>query len=277
MLVVAAVPLGLVVGGFLTMVVDRVPDRTPLGWRSRCPRCEHPLGVAEVVPVASWLVLRGRCAHCGGRITPAYPVVELVTAAAFVLVAARFGAEWVVIPPLVLVAALVALSTVDLYVYRLPDRITFPAIGLSLVAMVGVSLAVDLPGAIPRALVGALGYFAILLLAHLVSPRGMGFGDVKLALLLGLHLGWVAGVTYLGWSPVIRLVFYALLLGCLIGVGGGLAVAVARRGGRREVLVDPEMGDGQPARVLAQSFPFGPALAAGTVVVVLFSDAFLGA
>ena len=105
----------------------------------------------------------------------------------------------------------------------------------------------------------------------------MGFGDVKLALLLGLHLGWVSGMTYLGWAPVVRLVFYALLLGCVIGVGGGLALAAARRGARRQVLVDPEMADGQPTRVLAQSFPFGPALAAGTMVVVLFSDAFLGA
>ncbi len=273
-MIAVAVPLGLLAGGFVTMLVDRVPDKTPLTWRSRCPHCAHTLSTLDSIPVLSWLRHRGRCRHCAMAITPAYPVVELVTTALVVTVAVRYGADWVVIPPLILVVALMALSVIDLYVYRLPDLIVFPALGVSAVAMVVVAFAIDHPEALGRAAAGALGYFGLLLVAHLISPRGMGFGDVKLALLLGLHLGWVAGSTYVGWSPVIRLVFYALLIGCFLGVVVGLGLL--RRSTGREVVADPEAEEGQPARLLAHSFPFGPALAAGAVITVLFSDTVLG-
>ena len=116
LIAVLALPAGLLVGGFVTMLVDRVPDKTPLSWGSRCPHCEHGLSVGDSVPVLSWVVRRGRCRHCDVAITPAYPVVEVLTAALFVAVALRFGAEWVVVPPLILVAALMALSVIDLYV-----------------------------------------------------------------------------------------------------------------------------------------------------------------
>ncbi len=271
-----AIPGGLLIGGFVTMLVDRVPDKTPLSWHSRCPHCEHPLSLADTLPLISWIARRGRCRHCGVTVTFAYPVVELVTAGLFVAIALRFGADWVVIPPLVLATALMALSVIDLYVYRLPDRIVFPALAVSAASMVVVALAIDRPGALARAAVGAAGYFVLLLIIHLISPRGMGFGDVKLALLLGLHLGWIAGSTYVGWSPVVRLLFYALMMGCLIGVVAGLLVAVLRRSTGRDVVADPEAEDGQPKRLLGNSFPFGPALAVGTMVAVLYSDAVLG-
>ncbi len=275
-LVAIALSLGLVAGGFVTMLVDRVPDKTRLSLASRCPYCEHRLGWTEVVPVVSWFGHRGRCRHCDHAITPAYPAVEIVTGALFVVVAVKFGANWVVIPPLVLVTSIMALSVIDLYVYRLPDLITFPAIGISFVSMVVVAFAIDRPIAIGRALTGALAYFTLLLMAHLVSPRGMGFGDVKLSLLLGLHIGWVSGSTYLGWTPVVRLVFISLLIASVLGVTGGITVAMVRKSGV-DALADPEAVDGQPTRVLAQSIPFGPALAAGAVIAVLFSGTLLGA
>jgi len=270
-----AIPIGLVVGGFVTMLVDRIPDKAPLTLGSRCPFCEHPLSLAETIPIVSWVRQKGHCQHCGDRITPAYPIVELATALLWVAVAAKYGWEWTLLPPLVLVTATIALSVIDMYVYRLPDRIVFPALGLSLATMVVAALAIDLPSAITKALGGMAIYGGFLLLMHLISPRGMGFGDVKLALLLGLHLGWAAGTVWVGWTPVIRLVFYALLLSCLTGVIGGLLVATLRRRLEREVMPDPEAEDGQPKRLLAQSMPFGPALAAGTVVVVYFADSFI--
>lgn len=270
--VVAAIPLGLIAGGFVTMLVDRIPDRTRLTLGSRCPFCETPLAWHESVPVVSWVARRGRCRHCDERITPAYPVVELATAALWVAVALRFGWEWVALPPLVLVTALMALSVVDLYVYRLPDLLTFPALGVSAAVMVVAAFAIDQPSALGRAAAGMAGYFVLLLITHLISPKGMGFGDVKLALLLGLHLGWAAGSVYVGWSAVFRFVFWALLLASVIGVSGGLLLAIMRRVLRRRVLADPEADDGEPARLLAHSFPFGPALAAGTVLVVMFSE-----
>ena len=274
--ILVATPCGLIAGGFVTMLVDRVPDKTPLTLASRCPHCEHALGPVDTIPVVSWLLRRGTCRHCAEPITPAYPVVELVTAALFVLVAIEHGLEWLALPPAILVVALVALSTIDMYVYRLPDRLVFPALAGSAVAMVGVAFAIDRAEALPKAAAGAVGYFLLLFIAHVISPRGMGFGDVKLALLLGLHLGWTAGSTYVGWSPVIRLVFYALLIGCVIGVAVGLFVAVLRRGGH-DVAPDPEADDAeQPARLLQNSFPFGPALAAATMLLVLYPDLAVG-
>lgn len=270
--ILVAIPLGLIAGGFVTMLVDRVPDKTPLSLASRCPSCGHRLGVGETIPVISWITSRGRCAHCSAAITPAYPLVELVTTGLFVLIAIEHGLEWLALPPAILAVALVSLSTIDIYVYRLPDRLVFPALGVSAAAMVIVALAIDRAEALPRAGAGAAGYFLLLFVAHVISPRGMGFGDVKLAALLGLHLGWTAGSTYLGWSPVIRMVFYALMIGCLIGVVVGLLVALLRRRGR-DLAPDPEAdGDDQPANVLQNSFPFGPALAAATMVLVLYPD-----
>jgi len=275
-LVILAIPIGLFVGGFVTMIVDRAPDRAAMSVRSRCPHCETRLGLIDSIPVISWFILKRRCRHCQVPITSAYPVVEILTALLFVAVFIRFEADWVLVPPLVLVTSLMALSVIDLYVYRLPDVVMGPAIVVSLASIVAVSVAVDRASAIPRALLGALLYFGILLVAHLISPRGMGFGDVKLAFLLGLHLGWIGGVFYLGWSPVFRLVVYALLIGSLMGVVVGLLVAVLRRTFGWRVLPDPEARGDAPRRLMAQSFPFGPALAAGTMVVVLFSDSFLG-
>jgi leader peptidase (prepilin peptidase) / N-methyltransferase len=275
LIVLLAIPIGLLAGGFVTMLVDRVPDKTPLSWRSRCPYCQHPLALSETVPLVSWLVQRGKCRHCGDPITPAYPIVELVTMGLWVAVAARFGWEWTVLPPLVMVTALTALSVIDMYVYRLPDRLVFPALGVSAVVMVVAAFGIDHPSALTKAVAAMLGYGGMLLILHLISPRGMGFGDVKLALLLGLYLGWTAGSTWVEWIPVFRLVFYALLVGSFLGGFGGLLLAVVRRRLDRDVLADPEATEGQPTRFLGQSLPFGPALAAGTVIVALFADSFV--
>ncbi|MEM9466272.1 MAG: prepilin peptidase [Actinomycetota bacterium] len=281
LLVILAVPLGLVAGGFATMLVDRIPDDTALTLRSRCPHCEQPLAWTDTIPVLGWLRLRGRCRHCDQPITPAYVAVEVVTAALFVLVAFRYDqTDWLIVVPLVLVVALVALSTIDFYVYRLPDRIVFPAFGVSLVVMALLAFVeVDRPVALGRAVVAALGYCALLLVLHLINPRGMGFGDVKLALLLGLHTGWVAGVFYVGWTAVIRLTFWAMFLGVLAGTVLGLVLAVVRRFVDRNALPDPEAeldADGNPtASIRKMAVPFGPGLAIGTLVVVLFPDLIL--
>lgn len=273
--VLLAIPIGLMAGGFVTILVDRIPDKTPLSIRSRCPFCEHPLAAHETVPVVSWFTNKGTCRHCGDRITPAYPVVEMVTAGLWVAVAARFGWDWRLLPPLVLATSLTALSTIDMYVYRLPDRLVFPSIGLSAAVMVVAAFGIDHPSALSRAFAGMVGYGAMFMILHLASPKAMGFGDVKLSLLLGLHLGWAGGSVWNEWIPVFRLVFYALLLSCLIGGIGGLLIAIARRRSGRDVLADPEAADGQPERLLGQSMPFGPALAVGTMIVVLFADSFV--
>lgn len=274
--VLIAIPCGLLAGGFASVLIARIPDRVPLTMASRCPACECRLGLGDIVPVVSWVLVRGRCRHCASPIPAAYPIVELVTASLFVLVAVEYGIDWLALPPLVLVVALVALSTIDIEVYRLPNRLVFPAVAVSAVVMSAIAVAIDRPEVLPRAAAGAAGYFLLLFAAHLVSPRGLGFGDIKLSLLLGLHLGWTAGVTYRGWAPVVRLVVHALLIGCVIGVVVGLLVAVLRRGGR-DLVPDP-LADVEtpPARLLHNSFPFGPALAAATMLLVLYPDLVIG-
>ena len=211
-----------------------------------------------------------------------------ITAAVFAAVGARFGIAWAVIVPLILAATLVALSAVDLCCYRLPDPITFGAFGASLAAMAAVAPTVGGFGTLSPALGGAAGFGAVLWAVHEVSPRGLGFGDVKLGFVCGLHLGWTAGAFHSGWSPVVGLVAAALLMAGLAGVVGGLVVAWLRRRGH-QVLPDPAVPPdtdppagpstdraGRFRRLVETSFPFGPALAAGTMTAVLFSNALVG-
>lgn len=218
--------IGLPVGAFLDVVVERTPDRLPLFTPGQPP-----------VPLR-W-----------GQ--PRWTAVVLVTVGVYALLGAVFGDTEAVLPLLVLGAALVAVSAVDVEHYRIPDRITFPALGLSAALLVVVSFTLDVVDALGSALVGSAAYFGILLVAHLISPRGMGFGDVKLALLMGLFLGWWGYVTGPPIAEPIRLVLNALIVGCLLGVGFGLAhraITKARDG-----------------------FPFGPALAVGCLLVLVLS------
>jgi leader peptidase (prepilin peptidase) / N-methyltransferase len=245
LLAVAYGLLGLVVGPFVSLVIDRIPDKLPLrgttGGDPAAPRSWAG------VPVQPWLLRRGR-SESGERLPARWVRVELIMAAAFAALGARFGDDLVVIPLLLLSASLVAVSVIDLQVLRIPDRITFPTLGASILLVTAISLVQDEPDRIRGALMGMIAYFVLLVVPHLVYPRGMGFGDVKLALLMGLHLGW------LGWSDAaplagpMRVILYALMLGSILGAVFGAVVAVASR--RRG------------------AFPFGPALAFACFVML---------
>ena len=235
---------GIPVGAFLNVVVERVPDRTPL--RAAIEGDPTPPRSWLGVPVQPWL-LRGP-----GDRRARWLAVEVATAIVFGIFGFEFGDTSVVLPLLVLGACLVAITFVDLEHLRIPDRITFPSLGLGAVAIVAVSLQRADTERLWGAVVGAVLYFGLLLLPHLAYPRGMGFGDVKLALVMGMFLGW------LGWERgeellgPFRLVLYALMLGCLLGVVFGLVhQAVTRRRGE---------------------FPFGPALAVACIAVAVASS-----
>ena len=198
---------------------------------------------------------------------------------AFLLAAVvvRFGVGWNTIPPLVAAVSLVTLSVVDWRSCRLPDIITFPASIASLAAIGAASIATGRPGAIASAVAAALGYGAVMWVAHELRPSGLGFGDVKLGPLLGLHIGWTAAAVHQDWWAVVGLAAQALLLSCLIGLAMGLVLALLRRRGL-EPLPDSGRGPASPPLVglLDTAFPFGPALAAGTMIAVLFPEALLG-
>jgi len=212
--------LALPVGWFAGVLIDRVPDREPL----------TPLP--------------------GLRLDGKYLFVHLSMIVLYVLAALRFDEESVglLVGYLFLFAMLLTLSVIDVELFRLPDLIVLPSLVVSLVLVVVVSLIDDTPVQIRYALAGAGLYFGFLLLAHLIYPRGMGFGDVKLAAVMGLYVGWL-GTSY---PAAIGLVLWAMLIGFVAGSLIGIALLAVRR--------------------RSKQIPFGPFLALGTVVAVLLSS-----
>ena len=243
LLALACAVLGLAVGSFLNVVVHRVPRKESVARpRSRCPGCGTTLAARDNVPVVSWLLLRGRCRTCREPISARYPLVELVTAALFAAVAVRLGPDPALPAFLVLVAALVAISAVDLEHFIVPNRIVYPALFASAPLLVAAAAAGSEWRSLRNAALGGLLGWGTLLVIHLVSPAGMGFGDVRLAGLIGVHLGWM------GLRHVVLGLFLAFLTAAVTGIA---LIATSVRSRKDKV-------------------PFGPFLALGAVLAVLF-------
>jgi leader peptidase (prepilin peptidase)/N-methyltransferase len=241
---------GLLIGSFLTVVVWRVPRKEPIArGRSMCPSCGAVIGARDNVPVLSWLLLRGKCRRCGNRISAIYPLTELATAVLFAGASLSFDDVWVAALMAAFLAVLLAVSFIDLQHRIIPNRIVYPSAIAALVAVV----ALDLTGHgldWVHGLIGLAAYGGGLLVIALISPRGMGMGDVKLGGFIGLVLGSVA----------LSRVAVAAGAGILLG-GVGAIVLLA-------------MGKGRKTAV-----PFGPYLAAGAAISVFFgaqiADAYL--
>ena len=226
--------VGAVVGSFLNVVIHRLPrGESVVKPRSRCPQCGAQIAGYDNVPVVSWLVLRGRCRHCGTRISPRYPGVELLTAVTFVAVALARGFDDDLVLELPFVAALIALAGIDYDHKLLPNKIVYPLAAFGVIA----TLLVDRSDLVEHLVAGA-GAFAFLLAAVLAYPAGMGMGDVKLAGAMGLFLG----------VGVIPALLVAFLSGSLVGL------AILAR-------------EGVSAR--KKAIPFGVFLALGGIVGVL--------
>jgi len=248
LVLVACAVMGLLVGSFLTVVVDRVPrGGSVVAPPSACGSCGNRLTAPDLVPIGSWLALRGKCRHCGASIGVEPLIIEIANASLFVLFGLKFGADVALIAFCIFGAALVALVWIDLHEFRLPREITYTAFVLSAPILVAAALINDEPERIWKAGVGAAIALAIMGLIYIGSRGGMGDGDVRLAPLLGLHLG------YLGLGLVPVGLFFGFLLGAVIGVGA-MAVGSA---GRKTAL------------------PFGPFLAAGTVLAVFVGQWFV--
>lgn len=237
--------LGLAVGSFLNVVIHRLPRGESVRHPgSHCPQCKTAIRPWHNIPVLSWLILRGRCAHCAERISVRYPLVEVATAALFLAVTARFGITPALPAYLYLAAITVALAMIDMDVRRLPDAIVLPSYAVGVVLLLPVAAVDGAWTSFGRGLLAmiALGgaYFAIAFL----YPGGMGFGDVKLAGLLGLYLGW------LGWSSVLVGAFAGFLLGGVVGT----VLLATRRAGRKTQI------------------PFGPYMLAGALLAVFFAS-----
>jgi leader peptidase (prepilin peptidase)/N-methyltransferase len=230
---------GLAIGSFLNVVIWRVPrGESVVRPASHCPSCDVLITPRDNIPVVSWLLLGGRCRHCGQPISRRYPLVELATGVLFLALALRIGAHPSLPAYLYLAAIGVALTMIDLDVQRLPDILTLPSYAVGLV-LLGVAAAyTNDPGALERAALGMVILFGVYALLWLVYPAGMGLGDVKLAGVIGLYLG------YLGWGQLVVGGFAAFLLGAVVSIG----LVVFRDAGRK-------------SRV-----PFGPFMLLGVLV-----------
>lgn len=265
--------LALLIGSFLNVVIHRLPIMMERDWRtqceelastpatelpegrfdlvtprSRCPACGAPITALQNIPVLSYLLLRGRCAHCAARISPRYPIVEILTALLAGIAAWRFGFGWETAAALLLTFALVAISAIDIDHQIIPDSLSLPLVWIGL----ALSLWHPLPGAEvlfvePKdAIIGALaGYLSLWSVYHLfrmlTGKEGMGYGDFKLLAALGAWLGWQM-------LPLI------ILLSALVGALVGVALIAFRRHDRNVPI------------------PFGPYLAAAGWVALVWGE-----
>jgi len=231
---------GLALGSFLNVVAARVPRRRSIVRPpSACMSCEREIRWYDNVPLVSYAVLRGRCRHCQERIPLIYPAVELVTAVLIAGCVLAFGLSAKAAVAAFFCAVLVAVSAIDLEHRIIPNRIVLPAA----VVVLAANTALD-PS--PKWALGGLGAFGFLFAAALVYPAGMGMGDVKFALLMGVALGKTVSV--------------ALMAGMLAAMVPGL-VLMARHGAKGR-----KMG-----------IPFGPFLALGSVVALFWGQELLDA
>jgi leader peptidase (prepilin peptidase)/N-methyltransferase len=230
---------GLLVGSFLNVVSYRLPRHESLVFPgSHCPSCGSAIKPYDNIPVIGWLLLRGQCRACHGKISARYPIVEALTAAlALVVVLAKHSAHDIALG-LALIAVLVPVALIDLEHRIIPNKIMLVAA----VAAVAIGLATD-PAKVPEQLIAGAAAGGFLLVFALAYPRGMGMGDVKLAAVLGLFLG--------------RSVAVALIAGVLAGTLVGAAI-IARTG----------VSEGRKTAV-----PFGPFLALGGVIALFAGPA----
>lgn len=236
---VLALLLGLIIGSFLNVVIHRLPRGESLAHPpSHCPGCDAPVKPYDNVPVLSWVLLRGRCRHCGEPISRRYPLVELLTGLLYLaVVLAKWDDALDIALGIALVTLLVPMTFIDLDTRLIPNRLLLPFAVLAPV----LALLLD-PDFVPEQLIAAAAGFLFFLLAALAYPGGMGMGDVKLVGVLGLYLG--------------RAVAPAIFIGLIAGVVVG-AVIIARVG----------RAAGRKTQV-----PFGPFLALGAVVALFVGE-----
>ncbi len=225
--------LGLAFGSFWTVFTYRWPiEQSVVTPRSHCTNCDHELSWYENVPVVSWLILGRKCSSCGSPISWRYPALELATGLLAAGAILAFGANWKGLAVAVMAVALVPVVVIDIQHRLIPDAVVLPAAAIALTAMI-----LHEPARWWVPVAGALGGAAFLMLLRLIKPKGMGLGDVKLALLLGAVLG----------ASVIPAMFIAFLVGSILGV-----VLIARQGaGARKLTI-----------------PFGPYLALGAIAAL---------
>lgn len=265
--------LGLVVGSFLNVVIHRLPKMMERQWArecaefvgeefrveelhetkpyslafpgSHCPSCGAEITALQNIPVLSYLALRGRCAHCGIAISIRYPLVELLTAAIWILCGLSFGVSNVLAAALLLTGVLIALTAIDLDHQLLPDSLTLPLLWVGLLINIDATF-VSLESAVLGAVFGYLCLWSVYWVFKIITCKeGMGYGDFKLLAALGAWFGLSA-------LPTI------VLLSSLVGAVIGIALIVTGRQSRETPM------------------PFGPFLAGAGLIHLFYPDVLVG-
>ena len=239
---------GLTVGSFLNVVIHRGPvlwglvDAPSRGTlvqpRSYCPHCRQPLTVANLVPLASYVAQRGKCARCGAPISARYPIVEAMGAGCAVLSVLSFGWTPAAFAASLFGFSLIALAVIDLETGYLPDAITLPLIGAGLAANAAELFAPFQDAFIGAAAGGAVFWGVSALYAQVRKREGLGLGDAKLLAAIGAWTGW-----------------FALPAVILIAALGTLAAVALRRGVKAD-----------------QAIPFGPGLCAAGFIALFLGE-----
>ncbi len=250
---------GAIIGSFLNCLIYRLErGESFIGGRSHCPHCGHTLAWNDLIPIVSFFLLKGRCRYCHQKISLQYPLVEFATGLLFALIFWQ-GSGLLLGPRLlgsiyywIISSFLIIIFVYDLKHYLIPDKIVYPAAAISLLF---ISLYLLFQGHIPSAvsqagsplsvfgysLLSAFGASAFFLAIVLVSgEKWMGWGDVKLAFLMGL---------FLGWPRILAALFLAFFFGSLVG----LALVLLNK------------------KTMKSEIPFGPFLVAGTILSMFFS------
>ena len=269
-LILASLVLGLVIGSFLNVVAYRLPLMMERAWKaeagesgeqaaderfdlaypaSHCPKCRQAIAAWENIPVLSYILLRGRCAHCKAGIALRYPIVEAVTGILSAYVAWHFGASWATVAALVLTWFLITLTLIDLDYKLLPDSLTLSLMWLGLLLALfefaGQPLFTDLRSSVIGAAAGYLSLWSVYQLFKLATGKeGMGYGDFKLLAALG---------AWLGWQLLLPVIVLSAAVGSIVGIG---LIVTGQRSRQAEI-------------------PFGPYLAGAGWLALIFGDAII--
>jgi leader peptidase (prepilin peptidase)/N-methyltransferase len=255
---------GLVVGSFLNVVIHRLPKMLERQWRtecaeltgtappaaerynlvvprSACPKCGHMITAIENIPIASYMVLGGKCSACKAPISPRYPAVEAITAVLSGYIAWRYGLSAAMFGALLFAWAMIALTFIDLDTMYLPDSITLPLLWAGLLFNTGATFT-DLRSAVIGAAAGYLTLWTVYWAFKLATGKeGMGYGDFKLLAAIGAWLGW-------------KLLPLVILLSSLVGAVVGIGLIVLARQGRNVPI------------------PFGPYLAVAGLIALFWGE-----
>jgi leader peptidase (prepilin peptidase)/N-methyltransferase len=237
--------VGAAIGSFLNVCIWRLPQEKSIVFpASHCPQCGHPIRPVDNIPVLSYLILRGKCRDCGGKISAQYPVVEAITAVLSLVLYLKYGLSWQYPAAFAFTCALIVVTFIDLEHQIIPDVITLPGIPIGLflgVFIMGVPL---LDAVLGIAIGGGFLYFVAVAYQFLTKREGMGGGDIKLLAMMG---------AFLGWKSLFFIVFISSLIGALVGV----AVLMAQRKGFRAAI------------------PYGPFLSAAAVGYLFWGELFM--